>query len=591
MPDQNNLPLVNALAGSDPQSYADLITKQNQIERRKAMAQMLLQQSLTPQQTEVISGRAVPVSPLAAASKFAQALVAGGMFHQNDRDTSDIALAQGRMMGPMFGIPSPQAQSVSAATQPAAQSDPAPQGSAQPSSPASPAPTIAADGGPIQGVQIGNDGKSSTTRVEGNGPTTTPLSNAASANGPASARGPLQMPGMSPGQSMMTYSANPQAYISALLSRSDNRTDFTKNLISAGVDPSSPQGQSLIMGNIQKANSIEMRPNGLLLDPATGTTTTAPSPAPNGFQNVQLADGSWGVVPVRAGTEAISQSAAATKAGEAPYQIVNYYQDGKPMMGYAGNVLTMPKGSAAPSAPPSAAPPSAGPGISQQMGTPGSTQTRLGGLQSGPALGEAKGAESAQAEMSDAWNKQVASHQVSQTNISLLRNIQGLADKAVTGAESDRRLLLTKLGAFAGLGPMDDKASATDLFNKYGSQLIAGLSAKGMNTDAARDIVMAGTPNSHMQPSAIREAASAMIAREEMNQARTVALQKQAIARNPSAYQSTAIDFDSVADPRLWQMRSMSQPQLVNYINGLDPSDAGSLLKKYTAAKDRGFLQ
>ena len=96
MPDQNNLPLVNALAGSDPQSYADLITKQNQIERRKAMAQMLLQQSLTPQQTEVISGRAVPVSPLAAASKFAQALVAGGMFHQNDRDTSDIALAQGR---------------------------------------------------------------------------------------------------------------------------------------------------------------------------------------------------------------------------------------------------------------------------------------------------------------------------------------------------------------------------------------------------------------------------------------------------------------------------------------------------------------
>jgi hypothetical protein len=215
----------------------------------------------------------------------------------------------------------------------------------------------------------------------------------------------------------------------------------------------------------------------------------------------------------------------------------------------------------------------------------------VGGMQSGPSLGDAQAATNAQNELSDAWKKQLDSHQTAQTNIALLNQIKGLSGEAVTGAGDARRLYLMKLGALVGIPGMDQSATASDLLNKYGSQLVQGLAARGISTDAGRELVGLGSPNSHMQPAAINEAADSMIAREQMVQARTKAMQPYANKRDAVGMQSAQADFDAKVDPRMFQMRTMTPQQVQGYVSRLSPSDAQTLLQKYKAAKAAGYLQ
>jgi hypothetical protein len=216
---------------------------------------------------------------------------------------------------------------------------------------------------------------------------------------------------------------------------------------------------------------------------------------------------------------------------------------------------------------------------------------RTNGVQTGPAIGQSQGAVNAQDELSKAWSSQQQAQAASQTNIGLLQQLKSLADSAVTGYEPAKRQYTAQLGAYLGIPGMDAKASSTDLLDKYSSQLIGSLSQKGMNTDAARDIVMAGTPNSHMQPQAIKDAVDGLIAREQMTQARTGALQSYALSRDPAGFQSAASRFDSIADPRLWQMRNMTPPQLQAFTGRMPAADAQQLMQKYQTVSQMGAFQ
>jgi hypothetical protein len=213
------------------------------------------------------------------------------------------------------------------------------------------------------------------------------------------------------------------------------------------------------------------------------------------------------------------------------------------------------------------------------------------GVQSGPALGAAQGATNAQDELSKSWAGQQSANQSSQTNISLLQSLKGLAGQAATGYEPARRQYLLQLGAYLGVPGMDASATASSLFDKYGAQLVQGFASRGLDTDAARALVAAGSPNSHMPPAAINEAADFLTGRELMTQARTRALQPYAANRDPAGYQRAASDFDQVADPRLYQLRGMNPQQAQAFVSRLSPSDAQSLLQKYNAARQKGYLQ
>lgn len=204
------------------------------------------------------------------------------------------------------------------------------------------------------------------------------------------------------------------------------------------------------------------------------------------------------------------------------------------------------------------------------------------GIQTGPALGSKEGATNAQNELSTSWTQQQSAHQTAQTNVAILNQMRDLSDRAITGYEPDRRTLLTKLGAYVGIPGMDEKASATDLYNKYGSQLITGLAQKGgMSTDAARDLVAMGSPNSHMQPAAAKEAIDGLVAREQLTQARTEVLRPYATQRDPVAYQNAATTFDKVADPRVWQWMSIKDPKakaaFAAKVYSTDPSFPGRI--------------
>jgi len=467
------------------------------------------------------------------------------------------------------------------------------------------------------------------------GPTYSPP---AAAPAPSSASGSsLVMPGMTPQQSIAAYMADPAGYMTELTKRSDNRTDFTKTLVSAGIDPASTQGQQLIADNLRKQNWItppSIRPGGGIMDPRTGAITTMPGAAPAGFQYVQRPDGSWAAVPVQGGTDAITASAAAGEAGKAPFNLIDTFNPmtGAPTKNYAGNVLPLPAIPGAQSAVATGSPQAAGApqfdigGSPQQraaifadiarkapdaatrsaalaqlqqiQGGGGFASTpqpvadpRTNGVQTGPGLGQSQGAVNAQDELSKSWAQQQQAHAAAQTNISLLQSVKGLADRAITGYEPDRRMLLAQLGAYVGLPGQIDAATSTDLMNKYSAQLIGSLSQKGMNTDAAREIVQAGTPNSHMQPQAIKDAVDGLIARAQMTQARTGALQPYALNRDPAGFQSTASRFDAIADPRLWQMRNMTPQQLQAFTAKMPASDAQQLMQKYQAASQMGAFQ
>jgi hypothetical protein len=461
---------------------------------------------------------------------------------------------------------------------------------------------------------------------------------------------PMNPAGISPSLAAYAFMSDPGAYARTVMQQ-NGPTDFQKIAAAAGLQPGSDAYRAALNSWMRKQTYIPpvpIRPGGGVQDQRTGQITTMPTAAPQGFQNVQRPDGSWATVPIANGPAASMYSTYATEAGKAPFAMVEGFdpRSNAPFKNFAGNVLPMPSLPQLPQAPGSTdntppaqpapqvttRPPVSGPGSAAgarvqpsrrdqitaaingtpqapapaapttTQGAPGNDRraqltaavnnaARPPGVQSGPALGAAQGATNAQDELSKSWAGQQSANQSSQTNISLLQSLKGLAAQAATGYEPARRQYLLQLGAYVGIPNMDANASATDLFNKYSAQLVQGISARGADTDAARALVASASPNQHMQPQAISEAADYLTGRELMTQARTRALQPYAVNRDPAGYQRAQSDFDQVADPRLYQLRGMNPQQAQAFVSRLSPSDAQSLLQKYNAAKQRGYLQ
>lgn len=427
----------------------------------------------------------------------------------------------------------------------------------------------------------------------------------------APATPPLNPMGLDPTIAAGFYMSDPLEYFKTIVQQ-QAPTELQKTARAAGLQPGTPQYVAAMRAALDKQNYIAptaIRPGGGVQDPRTGAITTLPSAPPTGFDSKQNPDGTWRYEPVQGGTQAITASTAATEAGKAPYQMVEGFDPTTraPFKNYAGNVLPLPAAPQSPGQQPSRgsapvmvtnaqprhSPATLGQQFPQQNYGPEALRIlqderskattpedraaldreiarvtprvqqggQPSGVQTGPSLGEGQGQTNAQNELSDAWKGQLQAHQTAQSNIATLSQMRGLTDQAITGYEPSRRQYLAQLGAFVGLPPMEKAASATDLFNKYGAQLVTGLASKGLNTDAARALVEAGSPNSKMQPAAAREAIDSLMSREQMAQARTQALQAFAQRRDAAGFQGAAAKFDQAADPRVWQWLNIRDPK------------------------------
>jgi len=195
----------------------------------------------------------------------------------------------------------------------------------------------------------------------------------------------------------------------------------------------------------------------------------------------------------------------------------------------------------------------------------------------GQPSGVATGAANAQQEMSQKWTQRSNAHSQAQTTISYLQNIKGLANQAIVGPMSSKLQFANSLLSLAGSQRATDAATASQLLDKYSNQIVSRLGQGSLGTDAARSIIQAANPNSHMNAPAIGEAVDNLVAANQMTQAKARYLAAPANARQPAQYNQREQVFDQYADPRVWQ-----------YLNTQDAGARRAFAQK-TMAQDPHF--
>ena len=584
---------------------------QQQADQAQAYAAMLRQQAFRPisQDRAVPGGRVARVSFLEPIAQALMGKLAADKQAEANQQTASIAQRQGAMLRSMFGMPEP------GASQPAG-TDAAPAVTAS-----APSPVESALGAGAAAGSVGPTNQNAALlasmlrQPQPNQQAVAPTPPAS----PVQGGGALTLPGMSPGKSMMAYMLAPDAYVKEWLGRTDNRTDLTKTLLSAGIDPASPQGQQVLRDNITKQNYIaptSLRPGGYVQNP-NGTREQLPQ-VPDGFQAVQTPTG-WQIVPVPGGVGAMTAATAAKESGKAPFQLVEGFDPatGAPYRNYAGNVLTPPQVPGLSGVPPvqaTGAPPvsarSARPArtaaaggsannygsdslaILQQerqrmvsAGAPAAdlaaidreiarvaprvaAPSRTPGIQTGPALGQAATA--------NALGEGTAKNAVQSYNdlhtqattaapraIGLLQSIEQLADKTLAGPGASKLQFVNGVLQTLGIPVGKDSAQNFQIMVKNLNMLVGAQrgAAGGGGTDALQTLLEAANPNvEHMNAPALKEAAQELIAYQRM----LIAKDRHAPNPNttsPQAYAEFETKFAPMADPRLWQIEHAASDQ------------------------------
>jgi hypothetical protein len=112
------------------------------------------------------------------------------------------------------------------------------------------------------------------------------------------------------------------------------------------------------------------------------------------------------------------------------------------------------------------------------------------------------------------------------------------------------------------------------------------LALAGGNTDAAREIARFANPNAKMTKEGINRVANQLISIEEMNMAR--ARYMGPAQNNPADYFQRKLDFDAIADPRLFL--DVDAAELKKIVDALSPRERENLKFKARKAKELGVI-
>jgi hypothetical protein len=205
---------------------------QQQIQRRMALADMLRQQSLTPEQTQMAGGMVVPYSPFQGLAKLGQAYFAKRMYDQTDQDRAALAQKQSQaLISALGGQQTPQGPSMTSQ--------------------------------PVDNSQMSQPGNFYNQPQQA----MTPLQQA-----PAN-QGGFGPQGMTPMQRMLAYSLDPSAYVSSTL-KDYTMTEAGKRDRELGVG--TDLARQLDLAQRRKQGMYELAPGSTSIDLATGQERFAP---------------------------------------------------------------------------------------------------------------------------------------------------------------------------------------------------------------------------------------------------------------------------------------------------------------------------
>ncbi|HEY8879216.1 MAG TPA: hypothetical protein VIN03_16730 [Roseateles sp.] len=213
--------------------------------------------------------------------------------------------------------------------------------------------------------------------------------------------------------------------------------------------------------------------------------------------------------------------------------------------------------------------------IQREMKRLGGAPRASGFVASGLPVGQAENISNNLQEMNRHFGGLQDQAAGSQLVAGLTGNIKALANKAITGTNNDKLAFANGLLAQLGIGKSEDLKTATDLLEKNMAQLNLG---SGGGTDAARALVQAARPNSHMSPEAINEAADQVAGQIRANVAMRNMLMPLKLVGDAEGYSKMRAKLESIADPRAFQFANYS------------PAEQAEMLKRLTS-KDRAELR
>ena len=405
-----------------------------------------------------------------------------------------------------------------------------------------------------------------------------------------------RLPGDQTGMmSSLMLGSDPSKY-AELTAAANQPTDIQKLLAGRGIYPGMPGYAEAFASALNKANSQSVGRGGIVNPDGT---VTAPAPAAQeGFSvHFNPQTGQWEQVQMVNGPQAVQAAAAAQAAGKASVNpTVTYGLDGKPQYstqlldaqrgGYGGlNVPGMPPSQSAPQGPPNVPgtqgydptkpirfqttdPTALRASIAASNAPEKATLLAAFDKQFGNVMAfddrrpvdptQQLGRQQQQEYVGKSWTAVTAAASQAQPIINNLQQIQNYAQTAQTGQQADRFRLADSVLALLGSQSATDRQIAGDLLGKNSSQIVARLgSGGGMDTDAARGLLMSAFPNAHMMSAAIMEASTNLIAQQKMVQAKQQVLQPIYAKNDPTAYVNQEAAFSLNADPRLFQWSAM----------------------------------
>lgn len=563
------MPNVNTISFGPGQANVDLQVQQLQLQRQQQLADMLRQQAVTPAETQMVSGRAVPNSPWLGVTQIAKALLANRSQGKIDQKQSDLGTAASQRWASTLRSLAPQGTF-----------DPQ-QGAAPPPMPGGQSPAPSQMSAPAQAMPGG--GMPSGPLADGSAGAPAPMS---AAPAPQVSQPPEAAPGqVTPAmrqkwsQALNAFSISPDLG-NKLLENIMTMTPEQKNNEAYGINPTDVRAGMLRELGSKGQQNLRAGSTVTRTNPDGSISPMFTAPDMHTGTNMTWNNGTPSAAPIPGVNEIVANRAAAELRGKnsetlaPPDQQVVLPNGTRQPATIASTIggISQPQGAA----PQPAAAASAGmpPNVRALLMQAAQTQDpaqradllkQANAMQPQPAgvgapFGQEKGAEAAQGELSKKWLALTDANQQAQTTNSYLQNINGLAEKANTGALSGKLAFANSLLALVGNERANDATTANNLLDKYSNQITARLGSGGMATDAGRAIIASAYPNAHMNKAAINEAVNNLVGANDMTKARTVLLAPHANNRDPQAYNQQEVAFDQAADPRIWEWRNIKDP-------------------------------
>jgi len=179
--------------------------------------------------------------------------------------------------------------------------------------------------------------------------------------------------------------------------------------------------------------------------------------------------------------------------------------------------------------------------------------------------------------------KTFADAQAAEGRIGVLQNIKELARKSFTGVGGSRKEFAAGLANAIGIPLYELEKANTDVLAKNS----ALLSLTGGNTDAARALAEATSPNKKMNINAIDESANQLIAQERIKKAKAEFIRPH--INDPIKLQQKLLDFSAINDFRLLQ--EMTPEQVKAMKSNMSPDERVEFKKKLEKARELGLVK